>query len=109
MWYVKGNEKNLLNNYSKSGTTVNSIEFEKFRFHEFILPPLEIVKRKVEKIENTIGKEESINQFLHIDDSLELLKQSILSKAFRGELGTNDPTEESAIELLKEVLKEQVK
>ncbi|MEC2224629.1 restriction endonuclease subunit S [Heyndrickxia faecalis] len=109
MWYVKGNEKNLLNNYSKSGTTVNSIEFEKFRFHEFILPPLEIVKRKVEKIENTIGKEESINQFLHIDDSLELLKQSILSKAFRGELGTNDPTEESAIELLKEVLQEQVK
>ncbi|WP_412734013.1 restriction endonuclease subunit S [Heyndrickxia coagulans] len=107
MWYVKGNEKNLLNNYSKSGTTVNSIEFEKFRFHEFILPPLEIVKRKVEKIENTIGKEESINQFLHIDDSLELLKQSILSKAFRGELGTNDPDEESAIELLKEVLQEQ--
>ncbi|MDL5042016.1 hypothetical protein [Heyndrickxia coagulans] len=36
------------------------------------------------------------------------LKQSILSKAFRGELGTNDPTEESAIELLKEVLQEQV-
>lgn len=27
LWYVKGNERNLLHNYSKSGTTVNSIEF----------------------------------------------------------------------------------
>lgn len=26
------------------------------------------------------------------------------SRAFRGELGTNDPTDESAIELLKRVL-----
>lgn len=41
---------------------------------------------------------------LEVEEKIELLKQSILNKAFRGELGTNDPTEESAIELLKEVL-----
>ena len=29
----------------------------------------------------------------------------ILARAFRGELGTNDPTEESAVELLREILK----
>ena len=28
--------------------------------------------------------------------------------AFRGELGTNDPEEESAVELLKEVLKQKI-
>jgi type I restriction enzyme S subunit len=33
-----------------------------------------------------------------------LLKKSILPKAFRGELGTNDLGEESAVELLKKVL-----
>ncbi|MCY7540903.1 hypothetical protein [Bacillus pumilus] len=44
-----------------------------------------------------------------VTDNLAIIKQSILSKAFRGELGTNDPSEESAIELLKEVLQEQVK
>ena len=33
-----------------------------------------------------------------------LMKKSILAKAFRGELGTNNPNEESAIELLKSVL-----
>ncbi|XAZ37158.1 hypothetical protein AAHB40_13470 [Bacillus velezensis] len=41
--------------------------------------------------------------------SIEDLKQSVLSKAFKGEFGTNDPSEENAIELLKEVLQEQVK
>ena len=37
-------------------------------------------------------------------EQIDLLKKSILARAFRGELGTNDPTEESAIELLKTVL-----
>ena len=57
MWYVKGNEKSLLHNYSKSGTTVNSIEFEKFKSHEILLPPMDILKRKIDKIENAIEKE----------------------------------------------------
>lgn len=36
------------------------------------------------------------------------LKQSILTKAFKGELGTNDPIDEPAIELLKSILKEKL-
>ena len=35
---------------------------------------------------------------------IETMKKSILARAFRGELGTNDPAEESAVELLKQVL-----
>ena len=38
-------------------------------------------------------------------EKIDLLKKSILARAFRGELGTNDPTEESAVELLREILK----
>lgn len=37
-------------------------------------------------------------------EKIDLIKKSILARAFRGELGTNDPSEESAIELLKQVL-----
>ncbi len=36
-------------------------------------------------------------------DQIELMKKSILARAFRGELGTNDPNEESAVELLKQI------
>ena len=37
-------------------------------------------------------------------EKIDLLKKSILARAFRGELGTNDPTEESALELLKIII-----
>ena len=37
-------------------------------------------------------------------EQIDLLKKSILARAFRGELGTNDPTDEPAIELLKRIL-----
>jgi type I restriction enzyme S subunit len=36
-------------------------------------------------------------------EKIDLLKKSILARAFRGELGTNDPTEDPALELLKSV------
>ena len=36
-------------------------------------------------------------------DRIDLMKKSILARAFRGELGTNDPSEESAVELLKQI------
>lgn len=35
------------------------------------------------------------------EKQIDLIKKAILSRAFRGQLGTNDPSEESAIELLK--------
>lgn len=37
-------------------------------------------------------------------DQSDLMKKSILARAFRGELGTNDPSEESAMELLRMIL-----
>lgn len=37
-------------------------------------------------------------------DQIDTMKKSVLARAFRGELGTNDPAEESAMELLKSVL-----
>lgn len=37
-------------------------------------------------------------------DQIDTIKKSILARAFRGELGTNDLAEESALELLKDIL-----
>ena len=38
---------------------------------------------------------------------IDTMKKAILVRAFRGELGTNNPSDENAIELLKEVLAEK--
>jgi len=35
---------------------------------------------------------------------IDSMKKAILARAFRGELGTNDPNEESALELLKQII-----
>lgn len=37
-------------------------------------------------------------------EQIDLIKKSILARAFRGELGTNDPTEESAVELVRNII-----
>lgn len=56
-------------------------------------------------LDNLFEKEQSAKDLFNVIDNINLIKKSILGRAFRGELGTNDPAEESARELLKEVLK----
>ena len=41
-------------------------------------------------------------------EQIDLIKKSILARAFRGELGTNDPSEESAIKLLERSFSETI-
>ncbi len=59
----------------------------------------------VRLLDNLLSREQSIvtacEEALTIIDTL---KKSILARAFRGELGTNDPTDPSAQELLREIL-----
>ncbi|PEI52005.1 restriction endonuclease subunit S [Bacillus pseudomycoides] len=68
----------------------------------------EIRKEIVQSIKVQLAKEAQSLGILQIQQSIELIKQSILSKAFKGELGTNDPNDEPAIELLKSILQEKL-
>jgi type I restriction enzyme S subunit len=61
----------------------------------------EIVRLLNELIEKEQQAKEAAEQVI---DQIDSMKKSILARAFRGELGTNDPTDESAVELLKRVL-----
>lgn len=56
-------------------------------------------------LDNLISKEQQAKETAEsVIEQIEIMKKTILARAFRGELGTNDPSEESAIELLKRVL-----
>ncbi|MBB5171918.1 restriction endonuclease subunit S [Texcoconibacillus texcoconensis] len=70
------------------------------------IPSLSEQEKIVEILDGYFHKEKQISELLERDETINQLRSSLLNKAFRGELGTNDPTEESAIELLKEVLQE---
>ena len=68
------------------------------------VPPLEEQKEIVRILDNLFEKEQGTQELIDLIENIDLMKKSILARAFRGELGTNIPEEESAIELLKSVL-----
>lgn len=70
------------------------------------VPCIEEQAEIVRIIDSLFAKEQQAKEAAEaVLEKIDLLKKSILARAFRGELGTNDPTEESALELLKEILK----
>lgn len=70
----------------------------------FPLPPIEEQKEIVRILDNIFTKENLINELISLEDKIQALEKSILSKTFRGELGTNSKDDIEAMELLKEIL-----
>lgn len=77
----------------------------------YIKTPIFTEQQEIVRIlDSLLEKEQQAKDKLEpLLDQIDLLKKSILARAFRGELGTNDPNEESALKLLKEVLAQQAK
>lgn len=75
---------------------------EKYILH---LPSVPEQKEIAQRLDETFAREIKISGIAEsVLTQIDYTKKSILSRAFRGELGTNDPAEESAEELLKTVL-----
>lgn len=56
-------------------------------------------------LDDLLAKEQQAKEVAEaVLEQIDLIKKSILARAFRGELGTNDPTEESAVELVKNII-----
>lgn len=70
------------------------------------LPKFNEQREIVRILDGFFAREQSAKEAAEaVLDQIELMKKSILARAFRGELGTNDPNEESAVELLKEIIR----
>jgi len=95
-WYIIGHEKYLLKTYTKSGTTVKSIVMDEFIKHPIPLPPMLELSQIIKTINQCLYREYNALLTLNIEN-IEIMIQEILTKAFRGQLGTNDPTEDSAL------------
>lgn len=71
--------------------------------YSFFLPPLEEQILIVDILDSLLDKEyRSFEIAQRLVSQIELLKKSILARAFRGELGTQDPSDPDARELLLE-------
>lgn len=75
--------------------------------YQLLLPSLPEQHEIVCLIDDLLARERSAQQAAEQAlASIDLMKKSILARAFRGELGTNKASEASALELLKQVLAE---
>lgn len=69
------------------------------------VPSIEEQKEIVNILSNMFDKERRVKETAEgVIEQIDTIKKSILARAFRGKLGSNDPTEESAVDLLKNIL-----
>lgn len=88
---------------TKVGLSLNDI-----RALQLKIPLIEEQNEILKVIKMWIGKEHQAKEAAEVVlDQIDLMKKSILARAFRGELGTNDPSEESAVELLRQVIEQE--
>jgi type I restriction enzyme S subunit len=87
------------------GATKVGLSLNDIRALQLKIPLIEEQNEILKVIKMWIGKEHQAKEAAEVVlDQIDLMKKSILARAFRGELGTNDPSEESAVELLKQLI-----
>ena len=89
------------------GVSQSNINAKKIGEFEIPLPTFSEQHEIVRLIDDLLARERAAQQATEQAlASIDLMKKSILARAFRGELGTNKASETSALELLKQVMAE---
>lgn len=92
---------------AKSSSGIHNINSKELGSIRIDVPTIEEQTEILKIIEPLIKKELAVKNITsHMIENIAELKKSILTKAFRGELGTNVSLEESSIELLKKTIEE---
>lgn len=96
--------KEISKEKGKGSAMKNIPPFEVFKKLTFPLPPLEEQQEIVRVLEEVLEKEKKVKELIDLEEQIDLLEKSILDKAFRGKLGTQDINDEPALELLKKIM-----
>lgn len=89
---------------SIKGFNSPSINVEIFNNTPIPLPPLEEQQEIVRVLDEVLENENKVKELLELEERIDVLEKSILHKAFKGELGTQNSSDESALNLLKSLL-----
>ena len=89
----------------KIGIAQPGVNAKKIKALRIKIPQIEEQQEIVRLLDNLLSREQAtVTACEEALTTIDTLKKSILACAFRGELGTNDPAEPNAKELLKEIL-----
>ena len=86
------------------GVNQSNINAKKLGNFEMPLPDIKEQQEIVNILDKIFIKEITTDELIDLEEHFDLLEKSILSKAFRGELDTNDQNDEPAIKLLEKAL-----
>lgn len=88
-----------------TGIGLPNLHLRDIRQVSIFIPTIPEQSEIVHIIDNLLAKEQQAKELAENSlAKIDLIKKSILARAFRGELGTNNPADEPAVELLKRVL-----
>ena len=106
LWYYMLSDE-FLEQASSAGSRSVLPKINQKELSELIvrIPTLPEQKEIVPILDSLFEKEQKAKELCDVIDKIDLMKKAIWARAFRGELGTNDPSEESAVGLLRECLK----
>lgn len=97
--------KSIMRERSKTTAGLFNLSAGKIKTIPLPMAPLDEQSEIIHLIDSLLEKEQWAKESAEAAlDQIDLMKKSILARAFRGELGTNDPSEESAVELLKQLI-----
>ena len=92
------------------GVAQLTVPIKGLRAMEFSCPTSEEQQEIVRLLDIMVKKELCAKETAEtVIEQIDTMKKAILARAFRGELGTNDPSEESAKALIKQLLEERIK
>lgn len=101
--------KEYCNSVKTDGVNQSNINAKKIGAYEFEMPSIEEQIEIVSILDGMFAKEQQAKETVKAAlEQIDLIKKTILARAFRGELGTNDPREESSVELLKRSFSETI-
>jgi type I restriction enzyme S subunit len=93
-----------------SGSGPKALNCQRVREIDFVLPPLEEQKQIVKEVNKLFALAEKVEiHHQQAKERVDKLSQSILAKAFRGELVPQDPNDEPAEVLLEKIIEEKTK
>ena len=100
--------KSIMRERSKTTAGLFNLSAGKIKTISLPMASLDEQSEIIHLIDSLLEKEQQTKEAAEaVLDQIDLMKKSILACAFRGELGTNDPSEESAVELLRQVIEQE--
>ena len=106
VWYLNSESaRKQLFRKAKSSAGIHNINSKEISDIDIKIPRIPEQEKIVENLSALMEKEKQAKEIAEaVIEQIDTMKKAILARAFRGELGTNDPSEESAVELLKKTL-----